>query len=305
MEILLYIVIFVTVAYFTLIIYGLVYSGRQQVSERLFNIREMSVIPEDEDELREPFSERVIKPAIQKLVQTISNAAPTQIKKKYEELIISSGSPSSVTFSGIMIMQVLIALGLMGFAFFLIRATGSKMNLSAIFLLGIVGFALPYVSLHSKSVARKEQILIALPDMLDLLYVSVEAGLAFDMAMKKAAEKMKGPLSDEINRALIDISKGREREEAMRGMANRSKVDELTAFVTSVIQAEQLGSNIANVLRIQSVTMRQSRRQRAQELAAKIPIKMLFPLVLLMFPALFVVILGPAAINIFNTLGNL
>ena len=305
MEIILYIVVFVTITYFSVLVYYLVYSGKRQVNERLINIREMSVIPDDEDELREPFVDRVIRPAIQKLVQTISNAAPTQIKRRYEELIISSGSPTTVTFSGILIMQVMIALGLMGLAFLLIRSTGSEMNFTAVFLLGIVGFVLPYASLHSKSIARKEKILIALPDMLDLLYVSVEAGLAFDMAMKKAAEKMKGPLSDEINRALIDISKGREREEAMRGMANRSKVDELTAFVTSVIQAEQLGSNIANVLRVQSITMRQSRRQRAQELAAKIPIKMLFPLVLLMFPALFVVILGPAAINIFNTLSNM
>lgn len=307
MEVLLYSVIFVTVTYFTLIAYSLAYSGHRQVSERLGTIRDMNGIPgeDDDDELREPFADRVLKPAFQRLVQAISNAAPTEIKKRYEELIVSSGSSSNVTFSGILMMQVMVGLVMMILAFLLFRVIGSKVNTLVVFLFGVIGFAFPYVSLHSKSVSRKEKILVALPDMLDLLYVSVEAGLAFDMAMKKASEKMRGPLSDEISRALLDISKGREREESMRAMAARSKVDDLTAFVTSVIQAEQLGSNIANVLRIQSVTMRQSRRQRAQELAAKIPVKMLFPLVFFLFPALFVVILGPAAINIFETMSKM
>jgi len=304
MEVLIYIVLFVTVSYLTIIVYGLMSTGRRQVNERLVSIKEMSVVPDDDDELKEPFADRVIKPAIQRLVQGISNAAPAEIKKRYEELIVSSGSPSNVTFSGILMMQLSFALVMVVLSILLFKSIGSKSNNLLIFLFGLIGFVFPYVSLHSKSVARKEKILIALPDMLDLLYVSVEAGLAFDMAMKKASEKMKGPLSDEINRALVDISKGREREESMRAMASRSKVDDLTAFVTSIIQAEQLGSNIASVLRIQSITMRQARRQRAQELAAKIPIKMLFPLVFFLFPALFVVILGPAAINIFNSFIN-
>jgi tight adherence protein C len=125
------------------------------------------------------------------------------------------------------------------------------------------------------------------------------------MAMKKAAEKMHGPLSDEIIKSMDDISKGKEREESLRGMVARTKVDDLAQFVSAVIQAEQLGSNIANVLRVQSNSMRQVRRQRAQEKAAKIPVKMLFPMIFFILPSLFVVILGPAFINIMNTLGGM
>lgn len=184
------------------------------------------------------------------------------------------------------------------------RTLGTKPNPLFVFLLGILGFALPYSQLNTKSEKRKKEILRALPDMLDLLYVSVEAGLAFDMGMKKTAEKTKGPLSEELKRALDDISKGRNREDALKGMVARTKVDDISTFVTSIIQAEKLGSNIANVLRVQSVTMRQMRRQRAQEIAAKIPVKMLFPLVFFLFPALFVVILGPAAISVIENLGK-
>jgi tight adherence protein C len=116
---------------------------------------------------------------------------------------------------------------------------------------------------------------------------------------------MHGPLSDEIIKAMDDISKGKEREESLRGMVARTKVDDLAQFVSAVIQAEQLGSNIANVLRVQSNSMRQVRRQRAQEKAAKIPVKMLFPMIFFILPSLFVVILGPAFINIMNTLGGM
>lgn len=303
MELIIYLAIFFTTTLFFLLFYGLLFDKKQLVHSRLSTIRMMNdVTDEDDESLKEPFIDRVIKPAYNRIVQTISNATPSEIKRRYEDLIISSGSDSKVTFTSVLSMQVVLALTFGGVLLLLNRMTGNKTNIILVLLLGLLGFALPYVSLHSKSEKRKKEITSALPDMLDLLYVSVEAGLAFDMGMKRTAEKTKGPLSEEMNRAMDDISKGRNREDALRGIANRTKVDDITSFVTSIIQAEKLGSNISNVLRVQSVTMRQMRRQRAQEVAAKIPVKMLFPLVFFLFPALFVVILGPAVINIIETM---
>lgn len=304
MEFLVYFLVFVTTAYLFLILYFVIFKKNQAVYERLNNIKTMApTVDEDEDEMKLPFAERVIKPAYQKITHGISNAAPAEIRKKYENLIISSGSDSNVTFSSVLAIQIMLGLVLGAVVFLFLRSSGNS-NLILAVLASLIGFIFPYVSLNSKSIARMESIQKSLPDMLDLLYVSVEAGLAFDMAMKKAAEKMKGPLSDEIIRSMDDISKGKEREFALRGMIDRTKVDDLAQFVSAVIQSEQLGSNIANVLRVQSTSMRQVRRQRAQEKAAKIPVKMLFPMVFFILPSLFVVILGPAAISIIETLSN-
>lgn len=304
MELLVYFLVFITTTYLFLLLYFIVFKKNQTVYERLNDIKTMvSKVDEDEDEMKLPFADRVIKPVYQKITRGISNAAPTEIRKKYENLIISSGSDSSVTFSSVLAIQLMLGL-VLGSVMFLLLRFSSNSNLLIPLFAAMIGFIFPYVSLNSKSIIRMGSIQKSLPDMLDLLYVSVEAGLAFDMAMKKAAEKMEGPLSDEIIKAMDDISKGKEREAALRGMVERTKVDDLAQFVSAVIQSEQLGSNIANVLRVQSTSMRQVRRQRAQEKAAKIPVKMLFPMVFFILPALFVVILGPAMISIIETLSK-
>jgi tight adherence protein C len=303
-ELLVYFLVFITTTYLFLLLYFIVFKKNQTVYERLNDIKTMvSKVDEDEDEMKLPFADRVIKPVYQKITRGISNAAPTEIRKKYENLIISSGSDSSVTFSSVLAIQLMLGL-VLGSVMFLLLRFSSNSNLLIPLFAAMIGFIFPYVSLNSKSIIRMGSIQKSLPDMLDLLYVSVEAGLAFDMAMKKAAEKMEGPLSDEIIKAMDDISKGKEREAALRGMVERTKVDDLAQFVSAVIQSEQLGSNIANVLRVQSTSMRQVRRQRAQEKAAKIPVKMLFPMVFFILPALFVVILGPAMISIIETLSK-
>lgn len=188
-----------------------------------------------------------------------------------------------------------------GIFYILTSLTGGKTNIILLVLGSVFGFLLPVYILRSKARKRQTMIQNALPDMLDLLFVSVEAGLGFDMALKRTTEKMPGPLSDEMNRALDEINRGKTREDALRQVAKRTGVEDLTSFITAVIQSEQLGSNIANMLRIQSTSMRQRRRQRAEELAMKVPVKMLFPLVFFMFPALIVVILGPAIIRIVET----
>ena len=149
---------------------------------------------------------------------------------------------------------------------------------------------------------RQKAILLMIPDTLDLLTISVRAGLGFDAALGKVVEKLKGPLSDEFRRALAEVRVGKARRDALRDIVPRTEVAPLTNFIGAIIQAEQLGVSVSKVLQVQSEQLRIERRQRAEEQAAKAPIKMLFPLVGCIFPSLFIVILGPAIILIVQNL---
>jgi len=173
-------------------------------------------------------------------------------------------------------------------------------------LLGLVGLGIGYLApefwLGGRVKRRQKGILLQIPDALDLLTISVRAGLGFDAALGKVVEKMKGPLVDEFRRALAEVRVGKARREALRDIVPRTEVQPLTNFIGAIIQAEQLGVSISKVLQVQSEQLRIERRQRAEEQAAKAPIKMLFPLVGCIFPSLFVVILGPAIILIMTNL---
>ena len=192
----------------------------------------------------------------------------------------------ALLFSGIFILLTL----LLGMAIVMTLAL-------AVFGLG-VGYIGPEFWLGRKVKARQTAILRMIPDSLDLLTISVRAGLGFDAALAKVVEKVKGPLSDEFRRALAEVRVGKTRRDALRDIIPRTEVAPLTNFIGAIIQAEQLGVSISKVLQVQSEQLRIERRQRAEEMAAKAPIKMLFPLVGCIFPSLFIVILGPAIILI-------
>ena len=163
-------------------------------------------------------------------------------------------------------------------------------------------YYLPDLILNSAITTRKQEIARALPDFLDLLTVSVEAGLGLDSAMAKITERLRGPLKEEILIALHHIRMGKTRAVALRELADRCNVDDLTTFVTAIIQAQQLGISLGQVLRVQAEQIRTIQRQRIEERAQKAPVKLLVPLLLCIFPAMFVVIIGPAAIKIYNAL---
>ena len=175
-------------------------------------------------------------------------------------------------------------------------------------LLGVlglgIGFLLPEFWLGGKIKARQKIILKMIPDTLDLLTISVRAGLGFDAALAKVVEKLPGPLTDEFRRALAEVRVGKARRDALRDMIPRTNVAPLSAFIGAIIQAETLGVSISKVLQVQSDQLRIERRQRAEEMAAKAPIKMLFPLVGCIFPSLFIVILGPAMLSIIQVMGS-
>ena len=164
-----------------------------------------------------------------------------------------------------------------------------------------IGLFLPYILLQQKITKRKIALQQELPDVLDLLTVSVEAGLGFDGALVKLSEKMKGQMVDEFNRMLQEIRIGVSRKDALRALAERCDVQDISLFTGALIQADQLGVSISKVLRIQSLDMREKRKQRAEEQGMKAPIKMLFPLVFFIFPTLLIVLLGPAFLQIIAT----
>ena len=169
--------------------------------------------------------------------------------------------------------------------------------------LGLLGYVTPNVLLHGRAVDRAEEIRIALPDTLDQLTISVEAGLGFDAALQRVAETGEGALADELGRTLRDMTIGTPRAVALRSLSERAEVPELRQFVVAMLQAEQFGLPIARVLRVQSADLRVRRRQTAEERAMKIPVKIVFPLITCIFPALFVILLGPAFIRILRALG--
>ena len=188
--------------------------------------------------------------------------------------------------------------------FFLLFVPGGFMALPVVLQFVMIpiglmfGYTLPEFWLGGRVRKRQHEILLMIPDALDLLTISVRAGLGFDGALGKVVEKLKGPLTEEFRRALAEIRVGKARRDALRDIVARTEVPALTNFIGAIIQAEQLGVSISKVLQVQSEQLRIERRQRAEAMAAKAPIKMLFPLVGCIFPSLFIVILGPAIILI-------
>lgn len=265
------------------------------VQARLERFGRREVLSLEELELSQPFAERVIRPMLQNLARLLTRATPQAAQQAARHKLDLAGNPNNwgpSEFLGVRVGAGLI-FGILPAALLLLTGNLTYALLFGV-LLGILGFQSPVIWLGRKIATRKSKILRALPDALDLLTISVEAGLGFDAAVKKVTEKWYNELSQAFVRVLAEIQVGRSRRDALREMADRAEVSELTSFVAAIIQADQLGVSLARVLRIQSVQMRIRRRQRAEEMAQQAPLKIVFPLVFLIFPAMLIVILGPA-----------
>lgn len=257
----------------------------------------------EELELQLPFVDRVIRPAIISLAKMLSRWAPQTSMQRMRNNLIVAGNPAGLhaaEFFGLKaLLGIVMGVGA-GFLLMLIHAP-ILLVLVLAFALGALGFFFPSAWLGRKVKDRQKVVRKSLPDAIDLLTISVEAGLGFDGAVQRVAEKWDNALSEEFGRVLAEMRIGKSRREALREMVARTQVEELSAFVASVIQADQLGVSISKVLRIQADQMRVLRRQRAQELAQKAPLKILFPMAFLIFPSIYVMILGPAVPRLFNT----
>jgi len=278
----------------------------ESIDDRLSKFTEATISLE-ELELDQPFTQRVIIPLAQSILNTLGKLGPKQNAEKVKSLLAQAGNPGGltpVTFVGIRMSLAVGLLIVFGIVTFSTMSDEKTMAMMYTGLGAVLGYMLPGMWLGSKIKERKKSIVKALPDALDLLTISVEAGLGFDIALKRVTEKWDDELSKEFKRVLLDISLGRTRRDALRDMSDRCEVEDVQIFTSAIIQAEQLGVSIAKILKLQSDQMRERRRQRAEEQAQKAPVLMLFPMVFLIFPSIFVVILGPAVPKIMTSVGG-
>jgi tight adherence protein C len=269
------------------------------IESRITDFRNRTVaLDPDEVDLEIPFVERILKPGIEGISQAFSSILPQSVLASIQKQLLMAGN--KMTLNAFVTFWVACLVFCVGFALIMVVAAPGmllqKLGFSALFI--VFGWMLPRTWLKGQVRSRQKQIIRALPDSLDLVTTCVEAGLGLDAALARVAEKTEGPFAEELQRMLRDVAMGKLRRDALTELHERVGVDELTNFINSIIQAEQLGVGIAQVLRVQSDQLRTKRRQRAEKAAHEAPIKMLFPLVLFIFPAFLIVILGPAVIRI-------
>lgn len=281
------------------ILYQVFYS-KQMIQERLSDVSKTDSKTQ-ENELGKPLFVRVFRPVLDRIGRSILKITPKEITTSLEKKILMAGNPNNLSVKDVINIQgaCIVCLPV------ITAAAGYSAGLGArtiLFIFAEIAFGLvmPRFILDKIISERQKKIQNSLPDILDLLTVSVEAGLGFDGALAKVADKMPGPLASEFGNVLQEVKVGKQKKDALKGMAERVGLQDLTAFIGSIIQADQFGVGIGGVLRVQSEQMRQKKRQRAQEKAMKAPVKMLLPMVLFIFPTLFIVLLGPVVIQVMD-----
>ncbi len=252
-----------------------------------------------EETLAKPLSERAVAPVVLKIFGFVRRLTPVGYLEKTQRKLMLAGHPGNLDAPGFAVIKFFTTIAGLVLAYFATRAGLAGIQRILVIALPIVlGFAGPDVWLTRKVGERRTAMQRALPDILDLLVISVEAGLGFDAALARVVGTVPGPLSEEFFRMLQETRVGVARRDAMRHLMDRTDLDELRSFLLAMLQAEAFGVAIARVLRVQADEMRVKRRQRAQEKAFGAPVKLVFPLVFCIFPALFIVLLGPAVIQI-------
>jgi tight adherence protein C len=244
--------------------------------------------------------ERVLIPVMQLFAHLTGRFTPAGYVAQVRDKLVHAGSPPGLDADRFMALKVVGAVSVVFWAWFAFgfAALGGFYSVVVTALMWGISFMAPDVIVQRRIDERQHEIAIRLPDVLDLLVISVEAGLGFEQAIQRTVETVPGPLADEFRRMLQETRVGSTRADALRAIDQRTDVPELRSFILAMLQADTFGVSIGRVLRAQADEMRVRRRQRAQEAAQKAPVKMLFPLIFCIFPSMFVVILGPAAMQI-------
>jgi tight adherence protein C len=296
-----------------IIVGALVYIGlrenddRDPLYDRLAELGEREMPQSlEEVELSLSFQDRVLIPLLKRIAEITRRFTPEKQIEETRKLLEMAGMSGQMEPHVFLTIRAIAAIFLLAAAFFVFFASGSSffgptMRMGMTVGAGVLGFVLPVMWLQSKISKRQLEIIRALPDAMDLLVICVEAGLGFDAAMGKVYEKWDNDLALAFGRVLREIQLGKLRREAMKDMATRLDVPDLTSFVAAIVQAESLGVSMAQILRVQSDQMRVKRRQRAEEIAQAAPVKMMIPMVLLIFPSIWIVLLGPAMINVWQS----
>jgi len=291
---------------------GVVYVGlgrmrKGETVEQRIERLSASPHPTEEAELTTPFSERMLKPWFRKQVQAVGRLAPMKNIEKLQHKLMRAGYPRGLTVLDFLGLKLLIGMGLAIVSAYLFAWSGSggskAMGVSA--ALAPLGFVLPDLWLSTRVHKRQGEVSRSLPDALDMLTICVDAGAGLASAMLRISQKWDNALGFEFGKAVAEINIGLTRREALEGMAERTGVPDVRTFVAVLVQADQFGLSIAKVLHTQSEQMRQRRWQRAEEEARKVPLKLLFPLVFLIFPAMFGVSMGPSVPLLLQVMGDL
>lgn len=279
---------------------------RLRVQERVEQLHQRPRSPLAE-ELALPFHERVIKPIMGRFINAIGAMAPAEALENARQELERAGNPLGLNAQSFMTLRVFTAIAGVGGAFWIFTnpSVSDNMRLPFAGFVLLVGVLAPHYILQKSIQGRHNLIRKALPDVIDLLVVSVEAGAGLDGALAEVVQRKEGPLVDEFRRLLGEVRVGKTRRRAWQDMADRVGEDNLSALVASLAQAEQLGVSIAKALRTQSDSLRTRRSLQIKEIAAALPVKMLFPLIFFIFPSLFVILLGPGLLSMTDLLGVL
>jgi Flp pilus assembly protein TadC len=272
------------------------------VARRLRSYAGAEPMTVEELELGESLWERMFGPSMRQIRRALSSVTPASSSKEMERLLSVAGRPYGLTGPDYQALRVV--LGLVGAVIGGVVGFTLGQAVAAVLLIvvgGVTGYWAPRLWLRRMVSSRQREITRALPNALDLLSVSVEAGLGFEVAMRRVADRYENALSDEFDKVLVETGLGRPRVEAIRAMGQRTGVPDLQHFANAVVQSQQLGTGISTILKVQAEEIRRRRYLRARESGARAPLKMLMPMIGCIFPTLWVVLLGPAALLLFST----
>jgi tight adherence protein C len=255
-----------------------------------------------QEELEGSAVDRMLMPGAKRIGKTVVRLTPFDLHARINEKLIFAGNPPGWDAERVVALKIIGAIAMLvaSVAILVLLPISGWLKILFIAIFTLIGYVAPSTYVSGLASSRQKMIQRQLPDVMDLLTISVEAGLGFDAAMAQVVKNVPGPLSEELARLLQEVQIGVSRADAFRHLGDRTEVPELQSFVLSMIQADLFGVSIANVLRAQSRELRQKRRQRAEEIAQRIPVKLLFPMIFLVLPALFVIVLGPGAIKIYQ-----
>ena len=265
-----------------------------------------AVDPFADEELNKSFVDRIVKPMAAKVANLLSKRSKSDVAAQLKKELAQAGNPLGLSPAEFNALKLMIMIGFPGLTFLLGMLIVRKPPVVILFtvVVFVISFLGPRLYVQTLIKKRKHQIVRSLPDCLDLLTVSVEAGLGFDQAMSKVVQKFKGALADELAIVLQEMQMGKPRRECLKSLAQKMEVDDLSSFISALVQADSLGVSVSKVLRVQSAQARLRRRQRAEELAMQAPIKMLFPMVGCIFPVIFIVIFGGIAFSVNKTMNS-
>ena len=296
-----------TALFVSLAAIGVFTNETRGVSKSLAVVEAFTTAPKSmQDELQPSFNDRVLVPLLNRFVGLGKKLTPADHGERIRQKLDVAGNPPGWTVDRVTSLKFVGFAGALGLSLVacLLLGVGSGPTIAVCVLAALIGYLAPNMYLYQIGYDRTAKLRRALPDALDLLTISVEAGLGFDAALSQVARNTQGPLADEFARVLQEMQIGLGRSKALRALGERTSLPEIRGFVSSMVQADAFGIPIGQVLRVQASEIRVKRRQRAEEQAQKVPVKILLPLVFCILPCLFLIVLGPAVISIIGVFSS-